>query len=148
MDSNHRYRIRKNPFWLPRSAPQFAFRNKNRLFRAGDRWFESISLLRRSHKNPIIPLFQQQAGAAGWRGSLSRDPGEREDVDVIAAEGDGRWIDLVSPRSMPRRRARRAMVAYIDDFKLMMIIIIVALPMLLLLRRPRPIPEAAVVAFD
>ena len=41
-----------------------------------------------------------------------------------------------------------AMVAYIDDFKLIMIIIIVALPMLLLLRRPRPIPEAAVVAFD
>ena len=41
-----------------------------------------------------------------------------------------------------------AMVAYIDDFKLMMIIIIVALPMLLLLRRPRPIPEAAVVAVD
>jgi hypothetical protein len=44
MDSNHRYRIRNNPFWLPRSVPQFAFRNKNRLFRAGDRWFESISL--------------------------------------------------------------------------------------------------------
>ena len=47
MDSNHRYRIRNNPFWLPRSVPQFAFRNKNRLFRAGDRWFESISLQRR-----------------------------------------------------------------------------------------------------
>jgi DHA2 family multidrug resistance protein len=30
------------------------------------------------------------------------------------------------------------MVAYIDNFKLMMIIIIVALPLLLLLRRPRP----------
>src|ERR1700746_1134430 len=29
------------------AALQFAFRNKNRLFRAGDRWFESISLQRR-----------------------------------------------------------------------------------------------------
>jgi hypothetical protein len=35
---------KKQPFWLPRSVPQFAFRNKNRLFRAGDRRFESISL--------------------------------------------------------------------------------------------------------
>ena len=25
----------KQPFWLPRSVPQFAFRDKNRLFRAG-----------------------------------------------------------------------------------------------------------------
>ena len=41
-----------------------------------------------------------------------------------------------------------AMVAYIDDFKLMMIIIIVSLPLLLLLRRPRPIPRAAAVAHD
>jgi hypothetical protein len=47
MDSNHRYRIKNNPFWLPRSVPQFAFRNKNWLFRVGDRWFESISLQRR-----------------------------------------------------------------------------------------------------
>jgi DHA2 family multidrug resistance protein len=41
-----------------------------------------------------------------------------------------------------------AMVAYIDDFKLMMIIIIIALPLLLLLRKPRPIPRAAAVALD
>jgi MFS transporter, DHA2 family, multidrug resistance protein len=41
-----------------------------------------------------------------------------------------------------------AMVAYIDDFKLMMIIIIVALPLLLLLRRPRPVLRAAAVAHD
>jgi DHA2 family multidrug resistance protein len=41
-----------------------------------------------------------------------------------------------------------AMVAYIDNFKLMMIIIITALPLLLLLRRPRPIPRAAAVAHD
>jgi DHA2 family multidrug resistance protein len=41
-----------------------------------------------------------------------------------------------------------AMIAYIDNFKLMMIIIIVALPLLLLLRRPRSIPVAAAVAHD
>ena len=49
MDSNHQYRIRNNLFGCPRSVPQFAFRNKNRLFRAGDRWFESISLLQGVH---------------------------------------------------------------------------------------------------
>src|SRR5205823_5192513 len=38
-------------FGCPRSVPQFAFRNKNRLFRAGDRWFESISLQRRVMSN-------------------------------------------------------------------------------------------------
>ena len=31
-------------FAAPVRSPQFAFRNKNRLFRARDRWFESISL--------------------------------------------------------------------------------------------------------
>jgi MFS transporter, DHA2 family, multidrug resistance protein len=41
-----------------------------------------------------------------------------------------------------------AMVAYIDDFELMMIIILVALPLLLMFRRPRSIPGAAVVALD
>jgi len=41
-----------------------------------------------------------------------------------------------------------AMIAYIDNFKLMMIIIIVALPLLLLLRRPRSIPGAGAVAHD
>ena len=40
------------------------------------------------------------------------------------------------------------MVAYIDDFKLMMIIIIVTLPLLLLFRRPRTISGAATVALD
>jgi MFS transporter, DHA2 family, multidrug resistance protein len=41
-----------------------------------------------------------------------------------------------------------AMVAYIDDFKLMMIITIVALPLLLLLRGPRSTPAASTVALD
>jgi hypothetical protein len=40
------------------------------------------------------------------------------------------------------------MVAYIDDFKLMMLVIIVALPLLLLFRKPRSAPGAAAVAFD
>ena len=39
------------------------------------------------------------------------------------------------------------MVAYIDDFELM-IITIVALPLLLLLRRPRRIPGPAAAAGD
>jgi DHA2 family multidrug resistance protein len=36
-----------------------------------------------------------------------------------------------------------AMVAYIDNFKLMMIMVIAALPLILLLRRPRPAPRPA-----
>jgi DHA2 family multidrug resistance protein len=39
-----------------------------------------------------------------------------------------------------------AMVAYIDNFKLMMVIVIVGLPLLLLLRRPLPAPAATVAA--
>ena len=39
-----------------------------------------------------------------------------------------------------------AMVAYIDNFKLMMVIVIVGLPLLLLLRRPLPVPAATVAA--
>src|SRR5580693_765671 len=36
---------KKQPFLAaPVRSPQFAFRNKKRLFRARDRWFESISL--------------------------------------------------------------------------------------------------------
>jgi len=39
-----------------------------------------------------------------------------------------------------------AMVAYIDDFQLMMMVVIAALPLLLLLRKPRPASGAAVAA--
>ena len=59
--------------------------------------------------------------------------------------------------ALPLERAIRAlnaeatrqltMVAYIDDFELM-IIIIVALPLLLLLRRPRRFPGPAAAAGD
>jgi DHA2 family multidrug resistance protein len=41
-----------------------------------------------------------------------------------------------------------AMVAYIDDFKLMMIMVIIGLPLLLLLRRPAAAPHAAAVAAE
>jgi DHA2 family multidrug resistance protein len=41
-----------------------------------------------------------------------------------------------------------AMVAYIDNFKMMMILVIAALPLLLLLRRPRPAPIAAPAAAE
>jgi DHA2 family multidrug resistance protein len=39
-----------------------------------------------------------------------------------------------------------AMVAYIDDFKLMMMIVVAGLPLLLLLRKPRPAPTATAAA--
>jgi hypothetical protein len=55
---------KKQLFGCPSSAPQFTFRNKNRLFRAGDRWFESISLQRRvSNKT--------QVQDASWKPSLA-----------------------------------------------------------------------------
>jgi hypothetical protein len=38
------------------------------------------------------------------------------------------------------------MVAYIDNFKLMMMIVIIGLPLLLLLRRPLPAAGAPVAA--
>jgi DHA2 family multidrug resistance protein len=41
-----------------------------------------------------------------------------------------------------------AMVAYIDDFKIMMILVIVALPLLLLLRQPRPASRTAAAAAE
>ncbi|MGH7109692.1 MAG: DHA2 family efflux MFS transporter permease subunit [Stellaceae bacterium] len=39
-----------------------------------------------------------------------------------------------------------AMVAYIDDYKFMMIVVLVSLPLLLLLRRPRALPRGAASA--
>jgi MFS transporter, DHA2 family, multidrug resistance protein len=39
-----------------------------------------------------------------------------------------------------------AMIAYIDDFKLMMIVALAAIPLLLLVRKPARRPEAAVAA--
>ena len=41
-----------------------------------------------------------------------------------------------------------AMVAYIDNFKMMMILVIATLPLLLLMRRPRPAPIAAAAAAE
>jgi DHA2 family multidrug resistance protein len=46
--------------------------------------------------------------------------------------------------AMATRQA--AMVAYIDNFKLMMIMVIAGLPLVLLLRKPRPMPLAAAAA--
>jgi MFS transporter, DHA2 family, multidrug resistance protein len=48
--------------------------------------------------------------------------------------------------AMATRQA--AMVAYIDNFKLMMIMVIAGLPLVLLLRKPRPAPLAAVAAAE
>jgi MFS transporter, DHA2 family, multidrug resistance protein len=41
-----------------------------------------------------------------------------------------------------------AMVAYLDDFLLMMILVVIGLPLLLLLRRPRRVPAGGAVALD
>jgi DHA2 family multidrug resistance protein len=41
-----------------------------------------------------------------------------------------------------------AMVAYIDDFKLMMMIVIIGLPLLLFLRKSQPMPRAAAAAAE
>jgi DHA2 family multidrug resistance protein len=41
-----------------------------------------------------------------------------------------------------------AMVAYIDDFKLMMLIVIIGLPLLLFLRKPPPAARAAAAAAE
>lgn len=37
---------------------------------------------------------------------------------------------------------KAAMVAYIDDYALMMLVVLVSMPLLLLVRRPRPAPAA------
>ena len=79
MDSNHRYRMRNNPFWLP----PFGHRNlpsatKKRLFRARDRWFESISLQQTVCLSPAV-VFEGQnpafrAGLGCWLGDrVGRD---------------------------------------------------------------------------
>src|SRR5246127_2518989 len=57
---------------------------------------------------------------------------------------------LTDPSGIPALNAmatrQAAMVAYIDNFKLMMIMIIAGLPLVLLLRKPRPVPLAAAAA--
>src|SRR6516165_11673396 len=46
---------KKQPFLAtPVRSPQFAFHNKNRLFRARNRWFESISLQRRVQRTSSV----------------------------------------------------------------------------------------------
>jgi MFS transporter, DHA2 family, multidrug resistance protein len=61
-------------------------------------------------------------------------------------------FSLTSPGGVAALNAeatrQAAMVAYVDDFKMMMIIVILSLPLLLLLRRPRPIPAAAPAAAE
>jgi DHA2 family multidrug resistance protein len=65
---------------------------------------------------------------------------------------DLRRKSLTSPTGVAALNAeatrQAAMVAYVDDFNMMMIIVILALPLLLLLRRPRPIPTAATAAAE
>src|SRR5260370_2022982 len=61
----------KQPFLAaPVRSPQFAFGNKNRLFRARDRWFESISLQRRVSEPSVPP----NKFLRGFRHDRSPDP--------------------------------------------------------------------------
>ena len=46
MDSNHRYRIKNNPFWLPALGPAIRLSHEKPALSCRDRWFESISLQR------------------------------------------------------------------------------------------------------
>jgi hypothetical protein len=96
MDSNLRYRIEKQPFLAPPvRSPQFAFRNKSRLFRARDQWFESISLQRRVRSELRIASDKAERGRRGgfaWRSSRRRDchvddGGGVDDVGGGVAEG-------------------------------------------------------------
>jgi len=61
-------------------------------------------------------------------------------------------LSLTNPSGIAALNAeatrQAAMVAYIDDFKLMVIIIVVALPLLLMFRGSRAIPGTATVASD
>jgi MFS transporter, DHA2 family, multidrug resistance protein len=61
-------------------------------------------------------------------------------------------FSLTTPEGLAALNAeatkQAAMVAYIDNFKLMMVIVIIGLPLLLLLRKPRPAARAAVVAAE
>jgi hypothetical protein len=91
MDSNHRYRIRNNPFWLPPFGPAIRLPQQNRLFRAGDRWFESISLQQRVClscdfifvvKNPGFPR-----GFPGCVPGAGREPRERQRIRELWDEG-------------------------------------------------------------
>jgi len=61
-------------------------------------------------------------------------------VDIASLSG------LASLNAMITSQA--AMIAYIDDFHLMMIMALGAMPLLLLLRRTRPQPGAAAIALD
>jgi|SRR6516165_9802216 hypothetical protein len=73
---------KKQPFFAtPVRSPQFAFHNKNRLFRARNRWFESISLQRRVRlssesafvgREPRLSARVCAAGLATWSAETRR----------------------------------------------------------------------------
>ena len=73
----------KQPFSLPRSVPQFAFRDKNRLFRARDRWFESISLQRGVRCEPRAP---GRRSALGVSRGASTGPVLRDRIVIAPAD--------------------------------------------------------------
>src|SRR6202011_2839043 len=58
MDSNHRYRLKNNPFWLPAFGPAIRLPQQKPALSCRDRWFESISLQRgvRCELDTITPV--------------------------------------------------------------------------------------------
>ena len=87
-------------------------------------------------------------------GISRRPPRLRPDNPLAQAPYLAAPFSLTDPGGMAALNAevtrQAAMVAYIDDFKLIMLIALASLPLLLLLRetRRRPPPPAAIAADD
>jgi MFS transporter, DHA2 family, multidrug resistance protein len=74
----------------------------------------------------------------------------RPDNPLVQTPHFGRFYSLATPAGAAALNAeatrQAAMVAYIDDFLLMMALVVVSLPLILLLRKPRSAAGAAVLA--
>jgi DHA2 family multidrug resistance protein len=75
----------------------------------------------------------------------------RPDNPMAQLPSPGHRFSLVEPAGIAALNAevtrQASMVAYIDDFKLMMLVSLASIPLVLLLRRPRP-PEPRPAAAD
>src|SRR6202030_1458652 len=76
MDSNHRYRKKNNPFWLPALGPAIRLPQEKPALSCRDRCFESISLQRGVTWDPELVLVIGTVGifasSARLRRSLER----------------------------------------------------------------------------
>jgi len=101
----------------------------------------AVDFIDKSRRLPIL-LKRLELIAAGQRPVLPADPTPPALIRQGALE-----LRCDSHRAL----WGAAMVAYIDDFKLIMLIALLSLPLLLLLREPRrsaPLPTAAAAAAD